>query len=346
MAEKVKEEEKPLVIPDEALNKPPEGYSQEEWDGLSSGERSGIAEGVGSESDENPPEIEEDVLKQIASEPEKPTEVVEKEPAKPEAKPEEKKEPVGAKPEEPVKPAEEPVKPAEVVVEAPPEGSEPPDEDLLRFRPVISEAELPSIDTIRPDIQAKLDELDQKYDDGDITLKDYNRDRDKINRDITYQNIQAREVAKTQKIWEAEQKHFLINRPRYLDKTLKGNALYGALGEAVKTLEQDPKFSGIRGIELLIAADRAVSETFGLVKSEKPRGSEVKPDKPAGVKPKVEAKPAAPLPDNKTLGDLPNAAPMTVGDAFSYLDNLGGAELEAQLEKMTDAQRDRYLNSR
>lgn len=368
MPEKEEEKTPEITIPDEELEKPPEGYTQDEWNGLSRGEKEGIIGGMGTPADETEkPDIDEDTLKEIAGEEETPKpgekpkeeKPAEAKPAeekpKEEAKAEEKK--PEEKPAETAKPAEEAAKVEVKAEEKPATGEALSDEQLLRFRPAIKEEDLPPIDTVPPEIQKKLDDLDEKYDGGDMTLKDYNKERDKINRELTYHNLSARESVKAEKVWDAQQTHFLINRPEYIEKSAKGSALYGALNETVSALSTDPKYAGFTGMELLIEADRIVKETFGWSKpkakeSEKPAETkteekkEEKKEAKVEEKPKVEAKPPAKAPDNKTLGEIPNAAPMTIGSGWEALDKLEGAAYEAALEKLTPEQRDRYLNAR
>jgi hypothetical protein len=317
-----------IEIPqDAAPPAPPEGYGAEEWNALMPGEREGILEEIkdpeiGGPEDRDEEEIDETALAAIAAEPEKPPgkPAVEKPPEKPPEVP-----PVVAAPEKPPEtPA--PEKPAvEAVVLS--------DDDLLSFRAVVPDAELPNIDTVPVDLQAKLDEVDEKYNAGDMQLSDYNRQRDQINRQVVMQNIQARDAAKTEKGWEKEQAYFLGNRPEYLDnKTIKGQALFGALQGAVKTLGADPKNAHWSGMKLLIEADKAVKEAFGIGKPV------VAPAAPE-AKPKPTVKPPAPLPDHKTLGGLPPAAPNQIEDAFAQIDKLEGQAFEDAIARMTPAQK-------
>ena len=222
-------------------------------------------------------------------------------------------------PQAPEEPADLPAEEAKAV----------PETELLSFKATVADSELPPIDAVPDELQDKLEELDEKYEAEEITLAEYNKARDAINRGIVMQNIQARDAAKAGILWEKEQAYFLKAKPLYLEKTLKGSAMFGALGEAVKALGADPKYASASGIELLLAADKAVREAFGMTEA-----------------PKKEEKPAAPLPAHQTLGDIPPAAPNTTDGAWAGLDKLTGQAYEDALEKLPPEVRDRYLNSR
>jgi len=313
MAKEEKEVKVDVVIPaaPENLDKPPEGITQEEWNDLSKTEKEGVSDK--SEEGEEPPGLDEAALAAIAGE--KP----------PEEKAAEAAAAVAAKAaaDEAARiAAKPPEKPAEAV-------------DLTSFRATVADSELPALDVVPEESQDKLDELDEKFDAEEITRAEYNKERDAINRSIVMQNIQTREAAKATLTWEKEQAHFLKSKPIYLEKSLRGSALFGALGEAVKELGKDPKYASASGIELLIAADAAVKEAFGI--------TEAPPAKPAEKK---EEKPAATLPTHKTLGDLPNAEANATEGAWAGLDKLSGEAYEKALEKLTPEQQDRYLASR
>ncbi len=294
---------------------PPDGYKPEEWNALAPEEQAGILDEIqnpeiGGPEDLDEEEIDDGTLAAIAAEGEKPVEppVVEVAPAAP-------------------------AEPAPVAPVAPTIAS---DDELLAFRAVVPDSELPEIDTVPVELQTKLDELDEKYNAGDLQLSEYNRDRDKINRQVVMQNIQAKEAEKVNKAWEKEQMFFLQNRPEYLDnKTIKGQAFFGAFQGAVRMLGKDPKNSHWSGMKLLIEADKAVKEAFGIGKPEVVVPA-VKPN-PAPLKP------PAPLPTHQTLAQVPNAAPNAVEDAFAQIDKLSGQNYEDALSRMNPAQREAYL---
>ena len=332
MADKAEEKkiEDQLDIPadDKEIDTPPEGYTEEEWSDLSDAEKEGIRDN-GEEEVEEKSEVTEEELKSIAEEGEKAEEVKEGEAVIPEPE---------------VKKLDEPV----IEAKKDEASTQLSDAELLNLRPVIDESKLPSPEpeVIPAEVQAQIDELDKKYDDGDITLKEYNKDRDAINRQIVSENIHRnqvrREAARADLIWQSEQIAFFKARPEYEykpDGTLRGKALYGALNQAIMALDSDSGNTGLRGMELLLKADKVVKDAFGLSSPPAKEQAQAK----ATAK---EEKPAARIPDVKSLGDLPTAGSNDTGGAWGGLDRLSGEAYEAALERLTPTQRDAYLAAR
>ena len=229
------------------------------------------------------------------------------------------------------------VKAEEPVVETP---AVVPDEDLLKFRPVVAASELPAISDIPDELEAKLTELDTKYDAGDLTLPQYNRERDKVNRDIWEAQNVSRDAAREALSWSKTQNHFFRNRPEYLivegatpEEAERREIMYGAFRQKADALTAKQAETGMSDMEILVNADKAVKRVFGVKKDSTPAA----PAKPP------ERKPGAKLPDIVTLGDIPAAAPTGLEtDPYAALDNLTGEAYEAALEKLTDEQRKRY----
>jgi hypothetical protein len=340
----------PETAPADTSGSPPQGYSIEEWAGLSETEREGIKDSidnpeVGGEEDITAPEIDKEALKAIVAEGEKPPE---------------KTVPDGAsvKPPAAVKPASEAAAPAPAaegaVPEVPPAAAPTPapaaeepvvvsDEDLLSYRPPESALAVKLPNIVPPEIKAKLDALDAKYDAGDVELREYNRERDELNREITETNLQARDELRANAVWTSEQAAFLAARPEYLDKGPEGKAfteraemLYGAFGKAVSRIGADPKYANAPGMKILIAADKAVRGAFGIPAPGKKAAA------PAVAVVEDKGKPPATKPDVKTLADVPAAAANLTDDGFAAIDKLTGEAYEAALERMTQEQRDAY----
>ena len=312
-----------IKIEDEGNDQPaPEGYTADEWSDLSETEKAGILESIAApEGEEEPePELTEEEkakLEAIAGDDDTP----------PEKKPDEKK-------------------PDEKAAEA-----EIGDEELLTFKAVVADSELPAQsdveEVIPPEIQTKLDGLDKKYDDGDITLKEYNVERDKLNRQIVKHNYEVADQAKAKNIeakealiWKKEQVHFLDAKPEYVaNKTEdaaekeRRNDLFDALAAKVRRLSADPKNSHLTGMQVLLMADKAVKAAFGIKKEAAPPAPDAK-----------DKKPPARVPDVKTLADVPRAqANDGVDDSFAQIDKLRGEAYENALEKMSQQARDAYL---
>jgi len=298
---------------------PPEGILQEEWDSYSDTEKQGILD----DSNEGEGDLDDDALLAIAGDDLTPEQQALKDKEAADAVVVKKEEPVvdPVVPADPVVPVVVPVTPTDDVT----------DDDLLKFRPVINEAELPGLNVVPDPIKIQLGELDEQYEAGDIKLREYNEKRDEINRQIVIDNMAARDMAKLNATWEAEQSYFLKARPMYLEKGMKGTALYGALCEAVKSLSGEAEYANASGIQLMVAADKAVKEAFGITTKE------------AVV---VDRKPAAVVPDLKTLASVPAATGMETGGPFEAIDKLTGQAYEDALEKMTDEMRARYADSR
>jgi hypothetical protein len=336
---------------------PPAGITEEEWEGLSPAEREGVRESIedpegdGAEgSDEG---IDDETLKGIAEDGE--------------GSPDDKKGGKTSPAKEGEKPPETPPgKPAEAPAATPPaDGGQPPaasaqppagaaaappvsttsDEDLLRFRPDVPDSALPAVDKVSPEIQAKLDDLDTKYENAELDLREYNKQRDTLNRQVITENLQAREAARAEKAKELTQVAFLQARPEYIAKDASGKdtpeaeEMFDLLNIKYNRLRKDPKYAHAPEMEVLVAADRAVKASYGI----KPGASTGKPATPAAS---GEKKPPAEPPGHKTLTDVPAAAGNGVETGFEVIDRLQGEAYESALERMTEEQRNRYLSSR
>ena len=215
MAEEIKE------VPDALIDKVvldeykilAEHYSAEELADLSKEEIEGILLNItGDDKEEAESELSEEELKKIAETPEAKVEreKAEKDAADLKALDDEAKTKKVTVEELRVTKAAE----AEAAkkAEAPAEG-EITEDDLLDFEPVVAESELPAEDNVPPELQTKLDDLDAKFDAGDMEKAQYNKERDKINRDIVMTNVKARDAAKEELVWKKEQAYFFASKP-------------------------------------------------------------------------------------------------------------------------------------
>jgi DMAP1-binding Domain len=348
-----------IKLVDDNADTPPEGYTAAEWSDLSKEERDGILDGLNAPEEEEEPEPkltkeEEEALAAVAG---KTSEEIAKEEAET-ARLVEKAKNEGKTVDEIIA-----AETAEKATAADTVVTDKTDDELLSFKPVLTEDEIPKIpdkpkekeEEIPKEIQAKFTALDEKFDAGDITQKEYNTQRDKINREIVKYNMDLNNTAKeewqvavadaeTQKndlLWKKEQIHFLNSRPEYLAAKaadaagkVKSNALFGALTEMVKAITGDPASANLTGMQVLVKADKAVKEAFGIKPAEKKK--EVKKNE----------KPDTKIPDVKTLGDLPNASTNMDGidDSFAQIDKLQGEAYEAALERMSEPVRKAYLD--
>ena len=303
---KTLEEQEEIVIPDAEDNlNVPDGYKEDEWADLSVTEREAVMD-TGEEEKEPEDEIADDVLEELTKDEEAAAEEVHA------------PEPSGE------------VTPAAGMS----------DEELLSFRPVIYESKLPTpVEEVIPsELQEKLDTLDSKYDEGEMTLKEYNKERDAINRQIIADNMRqtqvAREEARYALVWKEEQRAFFEAHKEYElsdDGSIKGKALFGALNNVIKEL--DRKTPNMPGMQLLLKAHKEVSQMFGAA-------SDKAPAKDAA--PKIGVKPAAKVPDSVTLGDVPIAKNNNTDGAWGAIDKLEGEAYEAMLERLSPEQRKRY----
>ena len=309
-----------IEVEDENPINPPEGYTAEEWSDLSEEERQGILDSI------NEPEGEEAPEKELTEEEKTNLAAIAGDEADGDEKPSEKK------------PDEKKEEVAEVA-----------DEELLSFRPTVTEEELPKLvepeEEIPAELQTKIDDLEKKFDDGEITKKEHDAQRDKVNREIVKHNNtlldkakQDRQAAKEAVVWKKEQRFFLDKKPEY-DKFAKDLApaekkkrsqYYALVSDTVREITSDPKNAHLTGMQVLLMADKEVKEVFGVK-------APVKPEK-------KEEKPAARIPDHKTLADIPQAQ-MNEGldDSFAQIDKLRGDAYEEALEKMSPKAREAYL---
>lgn len=238
---------------------------------------------------------------------------------------------------------------------------EPSYEDILGFRPVVTDSEVPLPATVPAELQGKLDALDTKADDldaqfeaGDITRADLRkeereiqRERDAINRDILQYQITERDVAREDLLWKKEQAQFVntyasdYKQVAEDGKTLSDRsiALFSVLQGQVNRLIKDPAWQDKPGMAILVEADKRVLKALGMAERGKGR-----PATPAAATPAAETKPSATernTPPN--LAEVPIAEQEQVGNQYSALTRLSGEKFEKALERMTPEQRERML---
>jgi hypothetical protein len=335
-------EQEELKFPEEEKEKVPEGFTEDEWVDLSDAEKEGVlanqkAEKDGEEEEEE--KVDEAALKELAGETKTSEELETEKKAAEEAEVKKKSDEEAAakkKAEEEAAKASgktpEQIEADKVAAEAATKKGEEvsrenvSDTDLLRFRPVIADSELPALSMKRPpDVQAKIEELRKKLNDGDIDQAGYEDARDELIGEHTLRVNATREATRDNVTWEKEQARFFQARKEYLTGD-GADLLYGALNAAIKKLS-----SNYDHMELLVEADRMVKKQFG-----KAQAPAVEPEK------KIVEKPPAKLPDHKTLTDVPEAQRQTTESVFAALDKLRGEALESALERLTPAQKEAY----
>jgi hypothetical protein len=307
----------------------PTDMTKQEWDNLTPGEQAGMRisdeEIERAESDEDD-ELDPDDLEAIANEGEtKPAD-------------------------DGKKPAEGETKPVETVVLT-------SEEDLLSFRPTVSDTELTFDNEVPAEIQTeldaldtKIDDLEAKFDDGDLTrtelnkaVREVNKEREAVNRKVMQHQIQARDAKREEVVWLKEQSHFFTAHPEYSEResdgktvTVKADAMYGAFNKAVERLNAKPENATKSGMQILVEANRLVRQAFGMT---------AEAAKPAGEK-----KPLAPRakldPKAVNLSQIPAAGDHDA-DPFSYIDRMTDPYAKEQaLANLTGPQLESYLKVR
>lgn len=321
--EAVFEDVKPVIPEDETRfeGEVPKGYTADEWAGLSEEERAGIT------ATDDDGELDADTLKAIAGDEDEGDGGATDNEGEKEAPTDEVDQQAEADPE---------------VKEAPPTDKEffaslpATDAELLAFKPNLGPLQISN--DVPVEMQAKLDALDDQFEEGEITIKDYNRQRDEIRTEITNHQLAIAEDRRQAQVWAAEQNAFLSVHPEYTENSLKGKALYGAIDGAVREIANRPESAHLTGMQILLKAHAEVQKAFGFAPQAEARQSHEQA-KAQEQKPK---RPAPKVPDIKTLADVPVSAKNETEDPFSALDKLSGEALEDAISRMSDAQAKAY----
>lgn len=319
--EAVFEDVKPVIPEDETRfeGEVPKGYTADEWAGLSEEERAGIA------ATDDDDELAADTLKAIAGDEDEGDGGATDNEGEKEAPTDEVYQQAEADPE---------------VKEAPPTDKEffanlpATDAELLAFKPNLGPLQISN--DVPVEMQAKLDALDDQFEEGEITIKDYNRQRDEIRTDITNHQLAIAEDRRQAQVWVAEQNAFLSVHPEYTESSLKGKTLFGAIDGAVREIASRPESAHLTGMQILLKAHAEVQKAFGFAPQK-----EATPEQGKAPEPKPK-RPAPKVPDIKTLADVPVSAKNETEDPFSALDKLSGEALEDAIAKMSDAQAKAY----
>jgi hypothetical protein len=350
MADEIKKDAKEnvdeIVIPQEVVDVPPEGYTQHEWSMLSTEDKEGIKDMLkhpnGEDDVEKLEEVDENVLKEIVDADE-------------------------IKPIEDVKKEDEEIKP-EVMVEV----DEVSDVDLLSFRPTITSEGISNwlssqTDVVKEHFTVKvpdkmmseynesLKEVKAKFENDEISRDEYDDKRDELKEKINDFKASERERIRDELrdaiIWDKEQMTFWKARNEYLGekkddgtfvKTTKSAMLMSALQTAISQIDDGT----LSGMQVLVKADKMVKETLGLSKPKEVKDEkiEVKDKKktPAEVS---KEKPKVKLPD-ESLGDVPEAGKNVVGDPWEAIDRMPDKQREEWLKKQPQKVVDAYANAR
>lgn len=192
-------------------------------------------------------------------------------------------------------------------------------------------------------IAAAKDELDQKFEDGDLSTKEYRAEMDKLNkqeRQLEMQEFKARaaqEMAENQQRaqWAATVQSFLGEHPQYSSSQLR----YQALDTMVKRVASDEANAGLTGAEILAKAHELVEADLGSTAAPAAEKSVDQGKKPVKKGGKTEIPP--------TLAKVPAADTTDVANSkFALLDRLADTDpvrYESELAKLSEEEADRYL---
>jgi hypothetical protein len=201
-----------------------------------------------------------------------------------------------------------------------------------------------------PEIQAKLDALDQQFEDGEIDLKAYNRERDKLRDEVidarvTAQREAAVEAARAKaqeeadKAWKADANSFLA---------AEENADFRNIGEMYARLDAEVKFLAVSAavVEKMRAGQM---NNFDLLEMAKSNVLKVMGLAVPAAKATDTPRPTANKDGVKSLRDVPAADANGTDSWKVQLDNLAGTdgvEYERKFGQLSEAQQEEYLRGR
>lgn len=184
----------------------------------------------------------------------------------------------------------------------------------------------------QPDFAAMLADLDQKFEDGELSMAQYLSQRDALNEQRIALRMRSEIYEATrEQNWQAANTKFFSEHPDYSAE--KSRLRFVAMQVAVEDIAAEN--SGLSDLDLLLKAKEKVDAEFGIKKPEaKPEAN-----KPLRV---VSDRSKAP----PSLRDIPAAAASdTGGGEFSHLEKLSGIDLEAAVARMSPEQQARWAEA-
>jgi len=188
-------------------------------------------------------------------------------------------------------------------------------------------------------IAEELETLDEKFEQGDIALKDYNAQRDALNqakfRLEMYKDINEQVANQTvENNWKAAQQEFFAENKEYRENPVL-NAAYAHVVNGLLATEEGKKLTDR---QLLTKAKETVEESLGIVRE---KGK----DKGDAGKAALEAakrKEAEKGRDNASLSKMLLAESQEIGDRFDALDKLNGEDFENAIAALSESERKAY----
>jgi len=211
--------------------------------------------------------------------------------------------------------------------------------------PVIPPFQLKAGDKTAEAIDAELTALDEKFEEGDITLKDYNAKRDELTREKwtaeTYEDINRQVAAQSVDVrWkQAQQDFYAENETFSTNRHL--NAAFVSEVNALLASEEGKKMTDAA---LLKAARKTVEESLGIGKKEEPKADDDREKEKREALAAAKKKEAEKGKDGASIRDLPLAQETEFDDKFDALDKLEGEDFENAVAQMSDAERKAYAH--
>ena len=206
----------------------------------------------------------------------------------------------------------------------------------------------------KTELQGKLKDLREQFEEGEITFEDYLDQRDDVKDQLREMSTEARvreairqdkEAALKEQIetqWKRDQETF-FNEEKALDANSKDfdEGLYKVFRQQAQVKLSDPSYANVNGVDLLKEAAREARAIKGV---QEPKGK----DSAAQARQKANKSGSK---SANTLADVPNDAEQDVTNKgkFDYIDRLidkgNTIEAEKAIEKLSDEDKERYLRS-
>lgn len=189
------------------------------------------------------------------------------------------------------------------------------------------------------EIDGKLAELDERFDEGDLTSKEYRDQQNALmaeKKALEHDEIKAKvkqelDAENSKREWMKAQERFFKaeENARFRDDEV----LLGALDQQVRKLAVTPEAANLTGDEILARARAVIAKSFGLAAPSPAK----KDDKPA--KPDRPQRPKVPV----DMGGLPAAGSERPQDGkFSHLNGLSGEALEDAVSRLSPADQEAW----
>jgi hypothetical protein len=196
----------------------------------------------------------------------------------------------------------------------------------------------------REEIEAKMSALDTKFEDGDITLAAYNKERAEYVESLTemkmFDKINAQvQKAAAEKGWKDAQADFFRINPEYSTERIKNVAFVDAVNRLLAT-DESKKMTDAEIFEVAKKECDAVFHPAGPPKVDDVKDTSAE-EKRAAIEAakKAEAERAAEV---KTLAKIPVSEGNQGDDKYDAIDKLTGEAYENAVAKMSDAERAIY----